>query len=506
MATMHILIPGFYYDTDKRKYFKILPNAAGSGSAAFYTADRVSKKIRGPDKTSQDDPRQGTCATATGSAQSPPSLQSLQQLGALVRQNTRRPTLHHMTCMRELGSNKRHETCPREFEAAAFCAGLRRTMCIRTHGRTDTVGVTCMDLRRNAQGLDCVWVGDVGGIYKEFAISRCMTASSYVADMTTPFAEFSGPVTATTQTSKFGLVTAECLNKAEFNAMLWTTAHHEENSTCYRIRRFRVDTDAKYLAASEESGNIAIGGSNRIMSYNIDVPNVKLMHTYRLPSDVFAIEYWQPSVFLAGLRDGSIRIFDTRVAPPVSTTSPRRDHDGKQPVMLWHPSAVTKMTIVKDSYLLVSGLQDSLSLYDMRNAKTIDACNKWQRSQSASPQKRAFSRPHTQPVLNYAGYTNDYIFDHAFDVSRNSNMLVVSDQSRKIKLYSVWSGQQLSSPLSRQRFDVLPRVAKWSNAPYRNDGLAGEICDVNTPPEGLFVTNGARLDYWSWDTRVRTMV
>lgn len=102
--------------------------------------------------------------------------------------------------------------------------------------------------------------------------------------------------------------------------------------------------------------------------------------------------------------------------------------------------------------------------------------------------------------MTYEGYTNDYVFNHAFDVSNDGNMLAVADQSRTVKLYNVWSGTQLESPLTKHKFDIIPRVAKWSDAVLDRTSMR-EIDDGSESTQGILVSNGARLDYWSWATR-----
>lgn len=82
----------------------------------------------------------------------------------------------------------------RELEARVFCSGLRRTTTIWGSGRTDSLGVTCMDIQKNHQGQFKLWVGTSAGIYKEYSVVRCLNEPSCRLDMTTPFAEFSGPV------------------------------------------------------------------------------------------------------------------------------------------------------------------------------------------------------------------------------------------------------------------------------------------------------------------------
>ncbi|KAK9249353.1 hypothetical protein V1506DRAFT_3950 [Lipomyces tetrasporus] len=493
---MQPVIPGFYYDEEKQKYFKILPNAAGGGSAAFYTTDRVNKRIKNGDDVQQS--RDGnSCATkmtppvstytATTALHAAGHSRSLRNAGQVYYSSVIRA--QHLT---EMGGPVTSRGGRRNLEVCAFAGGLRHAITLWKNARTDMNILTCMDIRKDTQGLDRLWVGNVHGIYKEYSVARCLKEPSYSVDMTTPFAEFSGPITSITKTDSFGVITAETLAQDDFNVMLWTPSVTTAASTIYRIHRFRADMEARCSAASAESCKMAIGGSDRILAYQSGPAEHRLISSYRLPSDVFAIEFLQPNTFLAGLRDGGVRIFDTRI--------PAKGR--LQPVALWHASAITKMKLVKGDYLMVAGLEDTLALYDLRFAKVKDqpglASQRYQHPDQQHKWVKQY-KGRSRPVMKYEGYVNEHVFDHGFHISNDERILAVADQTCRVKLYSLWTGNQLRTPLSDKKFHLVPRALKWSDARVTKTGLP--IVDSISVPQGLFVTNGGRLEYWSWDSQ-----
>ncbi|KAK9386289.1 hypothetical protein V1515DRAFT_150886 [Lipomyces mesembrius] len=490
---MQPVIPGFYYDEGKRKYFKILPNAASGGSSAFYTSDVVNKRIKNENSQSKhgneraDKVTSATLDTPISALHAAGHSRSMRNAGRVYYSSVIRAT--HLT---EMGGCVTSRGCRRNLEVGAFVGGLRPTTTLWKYARTDMNILTCMDIRKNAQGLDRLWVGNVYGIYKEYSVARCLQEPSYSVDMTTPFAEFSGPITSITKTDSFGVITAETLNQDDFNAMLWTPSTTTAGSTLYRIHRFRTDMEARCSAASAESYKMTIGGSDRISAYQSGPAEFRSISSYRLPSDVFTVEFLQPHTFLAGLRDASVRIVDTRI--------PARER--QQPVALWHASAITKMKIVKEAYLMLAGLEDSLALYDLRFAKAQEQPGCSSQHYQHSNQQQKWVKQHkgrSHPVMKYEGYVNEHVFDHGFDISNDKRILAVADQTCAVKLYSVWTGNQLRSPLSGHKFQLVPRALKWNDARVTKGGMP--IVDSISVPQGLFVTNGGRLEYWSWQSQ-----
>ncbi|KAK9479950.1 hypothetical protein V1514DRAFT_326974 [Lipomyces japonicus] len=443
-------IPGYYYDEEKRKYFKVLPSgsAGGASSSTFYTPDRIAKRLK-PDhygnRTHDDHLARRSMPSRTRLAD-------------------------HASLSASLSTGSR-----RELEARAFAARLARTNTLWHRARLDMVGVTCIDISSpSSPSSPMVWVGNVHGVYKEYDATRFLRESTYQLDITTPFAEFGGQVASISQSGSFRVVTAYTDN--DFNAMVCAPSDNasttsslplssSSSSIWYRIQKFSVPTHAHCSAVSIIPGtHLAIGGAGRLMLYPCSLSNSHShshppLRTFKLKSDLFALQSFQPHAYLAGTRDGAVTVFDSRVAR-------------QQQPSLFHASAITKMKLVNDLFLITAGLDDSLSMYDLRFAKSNSA------SSSSS----------SMPVITYQGYFNQHTFGHGFDVSNDGSLLAVADQSNKVKLFSVWTGNPLQCQLSTSKFKVIPHALKWM-----------DTFSVNsvTMTDGLLVPNGARLEYWS---------
>ncbi|KAK9457157.1 hypothetical protein V1511DRAFT_508600 [Dipodascopsis uninucleata] len=486
-------IPGFYYDEEKRKYFQILSTGAGGGSSSFYTSERVNKRMKSSQRneTSKKENR-----TKRGGCR---DIQYMDSLTTVINTTIchqplhyRMPIMSRIRQVTELGSFSRRASVASavEMEIKMFAAGLQHSSTLWGSARTDLVGVTCMDIRKDLHGTHRIWIGDAQGIYKEYRALRCLREPSYSVDMSTPFAEFNGPVTSISKSDSLGVITASTEGSHDINAMLWIPTSSSPISVMYKIHKFRVDTDARCSALSQDCQKFAIGGSNRIFAYTAGPNERRLSETYKLQSDVFALESISSHTFLAGLRDGSVRVFDIRVPA----------HVGQTLTTILHPSAITKMKRLKESYMIVSGLRDSLALYDLRFAKLYEAsmlsANGHYQRYSPNNKKTSVTKK-SRPVLAYSGYSNEYIFDHGFDVSIDDRILAIADQSHSVKLYSIWDGLQLQVRLTNTVFKTLPRAVKWSNVRLEKYSNPEYIAD--SLPQGLLITNGRRLDYWSWD-------
>ncbi|ANB11298.1 hypothetical protein AWJ20_4102 [Sugiyamaella lignohabitans] len=195
-------------------------------------------------------------------------------------------------------------------------------------------------------------------------------------------------------------------------------------------------------------------------------------------SDVLAVEYVDESpssansyLLLAGCRSGSLNLLDPRL--------PSRHLTPTKPVtQAFHPSAVTHVKSLNDSrYLLVSGLEDTLALYDLRYVKPGAGPS----NRTRSPYLKNLGAP-SKPVLTYNGYTNLHTSRHGFAVDSACKNFAVASDDGKVFIYNIWTGDNITSrPL--RKYPFFPSAV---------------TCLEWAPSGGLFAGYGTCLQYWSW--------
>ncbi|KAL8952647.1 MAG: hypothetical protein Q9222_001453 [Ikaeria aurantiellina] len=175
--------------------------------------------------------------------------------------------------------------------------------------------------------------------------------------------------------------------------------------------------------------------------------------------DTTSVDFWSPDTILAGLRNGKVRIWDTR-------------SNGTNTRFLHHPaSCVNHVRTLDENKILVAGLRHSLCVYDARFTKP-------------RPQSSFSPFPSSQPIFTFATYRNK---DHAYpklglDVHRN--LVAAGTDDRKVQIFDVRSGKELNAMTASIEEE---RRARW-------------IKFVDDEEKGLqlLVANSAQIDRWAW--------
>ncbi|KAE8152452.1 hypothetical protein BDV25DRAFT_137901 [Aspergillus avenaceus] len=142
---------------------------------------------------------------------------------------------------------------------------------------------------------------------------------------------------------------------------------------------------------------------------------------------VTSVEWLSADVIAAGLKDSAIFLHDLR--------------SGGTATRLQHPHAVSKIKRVDPYRLVVAGI-NSLKMYDIRYP-----ANGLQRN----PNPNNKHHTSTKPYLSFSDYSPEIIPD--FDVSPELGLLASASDERKIQLFSLRTGEQVSSPLSRYQYE-----------------------------------------------------
>ncbi|PTU23463.1 hypothetical protein P175DRAFT_0515337 [Aspergillus ochraceoroseus IBT 24754] len=178
---------------------------------------------------------------------------------------------------------------------------------------------------------------------------------------------------------------------------------------------------------------------------------------------ITAVEWLSSDVIAAGLKDSTIFLHDIR-----SRGSAAR---------LQHPHAVTKLRKLDPYRIVVAGI-NSLQMYDIRYP-----VNGLQRNPNPNNKRHTSTRPY----LSFADYSPEVIPD--FDINPELGLLASASDDRKIQLFSLRTGEQVLSPVSKYQYnDPITSVC------FESGGLSSH--GPQTP--SLLVCSQAVVDEWNW--------
>ncbi|OJJ47948.1 hypothetical protein ASPZODRAFT_131562 [Penicilliopsis zonata CBS 506.65] len=178
---------------------------------------------------------------------------------------------------------------------------------------------------------------------------------------------------------------------------------------------------------------------------------------------VTSVEWLSPDVIASGLKDSAIFLHDLR--------------SGGTATRLQHPHSVTKIRKVDQYRLVVAGLK-SLEMYDIRFPP-----NGLQRN----PKPLSHRHTSTRPYLRFEDFSPEIIPD--FDISPELGLLASASDERKIQLFSLRTGYQVSSPLSNHQYDHSISCVHFET---------GDVSLHGPKTPSLLVCARATVDQWIW--------
>ncbi|KAH8556609.1 WD40-repeat-containing domain protein [Umbelopsis sp. PMI_123] len=208
-----------------------------------------------------------------------------------------------------------------------------------------------------------------------------------------------------------------------------------------------------------------LGTDNQAIYFNHGKPST----SYFTNSAVLAaqIDPVQPHVFFGGCRDGRVKLFDARVD--------RRKIDarrGHSPYIIQHKSPITHLRKIGSSFHIVTAAMDgSLQVWDLRGHQTISSHTSYHQRQ--------------WPVLRFNGHKNQHTRSLGFDVLDDSNVVAVAGDDHIIRLWSLRGN-------SADPFHVLPMAAPipalkfiTNNSPGRTLGMLACTHEKGSPLQWL---------------------
>ncbi|KAJ5892197.1 uncharacterized protein N7473_008425 [Penicillium subrubescens] len=182
-------------------------------------------------------------------------------------------------------------------------------------------------------------------------------------------------------------------------------------------------------------------------------------------ASVQAVEWLSSDVIASGLRNSTVFLYDVRT--------------GDTSLRLQHSQSVTKIRKV-DPWRIVVGGHNSVEMYDIRFVAE---------GLQHKPKPMSGSHISTRPYLSFQDFSPEEIPD--LDVSTELGLLACASNDRKVRLFSLNTGKPVPSPLSK--FHYARPIT----------GVFFEPTEPITSSQGpqtpsLLVSAEASVDQWVW--------
>ncbi|EXK93896.1 hypothetical protein FOQG_05065 [Fusarium oxysporum f. sp. raphani 54005] len=390
---MNCEIPGYYYDNEKKKYFKIEKTHTAPSSAAW-SSDAVKRR-----KVEHE-------------AQKLAERQAHQVKKHIKRHFVARDTVSSALLTREIGlpyvaESGRGRVEDEDLGAAAWARGLV------AKGNVPFAPSFARERRAN---MPCFYVSgddEKTGLGASYAtLDEETLVGSYIPTDENDQIHFS----------------REAPSSSGRTLSFRTEANPADSETAILYQRVAVPHEGRgewmvhnSTPAPPSSGLICVASSNRGLlrmhsegSVSVVAPRAA-QNGIQLPQETFAQDFQEGNhnVVFAGGRQPRLWITDLRAPEP-------------QWSFANHASSISHIKSVNPHQVLASGLRSSMALYDVRYL-------------SSEPRG-------TKPLLYFHGHCNEAHFHIGWDVSPELNVVAAAQDNGTVKLFSLRSGRQLRCP------------------------------------------------------------
>ncbi|KAJ5670740.1 uncharacterized protein N7477_006103 [Penicillium maclennaniae] len=465
-------IPGFYYDPEKKKYFKIQANhVAPPGSQ--YSKESIKRKRKDKEKHEkrvQIKQREARETVRKAAFLHHPLLGAYREIGSPLPATAR---LDHQAQIyaSQLRRKKLHqfEPFPKDYSIRHVLRNPRSGILIASghHGGSSSASICFPDpdeeqwtydrtmermLFKDNFRLSSISLSHTG--YLLATMDSGPEGESYLATRMLPDPDedgdyrwpniFAHPIRINTTSSMWCSAACPTGNKALFAIGTSDGLHTLEGFGSHWT-----------LSQKPFPGEVSANS-----------PNFR-RHGNSTHASVNAVEWLSSDVIASGLRNSTIFLHDLR--------------SGGSAARLKHPHSVSKIRKV-DEYRMVVGGYNSLQMYDIRFAPEPDGKGK-------KPKPKHWRHSSTRPYLTFPDYSPDVIPD--FDVSTELSLVASASDDRKIQLFSLQTGTPVASPLSKYRYsDPITCVCFESSE--------GQLNRHGPQTPSLLVCAKATVDQWIW--------
>ncbi|KXG54188.1 uncharacterized protein PGRI_073320 [Penicillium griseofulvum] len=456
-------IPGFYYDEEKKKYFKIQANHVAPPSAQ-YTQQSVKRKrseLKTRENKSRFRQRESKETIRKAASLRRPLVNVHREIGTLVSSSARQEQ------QARIQASQLHRGELHRFEPWPNSYSIRHVL------RNPRSGTLIAGSARGYESSVSVCFPDIDGSQwrYDYTMERVLFREPYwLGSMSL---SSSGYLLATMNEGPQGdcFLSAHLLPEPdEGGNYVWPTFSHP-----IRIRpHYPMSFWCSAAQPTASSAHFAIGTSEGLHTLEgttshwslskkpfkgntVSTSNRRRSEHNQNKTSVHAVEWMSPDVIAAGQKNSNIFLHDLR--------------SGGSATRLQHNDAVMEMKKMDENRLVAAG-PSSLRMYDLRFAPE-------------APKRHGSSKAY----LNFHEFSSIPL--PTFDLSTELGLLASPSQDCKIQLFSLQTGLQVSSPLTGHQYSSPPSCVRFE---YGND----------TPewrgPHGpsLLVGTDDVVEQWTW--------
>ncbi|KAJ5093133.1 hypothetical protein N7456_008994 [Penicillium angulare] len=460
-------IPGFYFDPEKKKYFKIQANHAAPAGAT-YSKDTVKRKRTEHEKQQQK-----------------------QKLAERVaKEKVRKDSFYHHPLVggdQEIGSRLPSTTTRQDQQARIYASQIQRERLHRF--RPWPKDFTIQDVLRHPQSGVLIASGNHG---LQSSVSVCFPDAEkgrWAYDRTMERVLFKEQYRLSSiSLSHTGYLLATMDSGADGDSFLAPRRLPTPDETgdyqwpTFFTHPIRIRTTPSLWCSAACPGSdkalFAIGtseglhtlegfGSHWTLSEKpFPTEGNQGFHrkTNSAHAHVNAVEWLSSDVIASGLRNSSVFLHDIR--------------SGGSATRLQHPYPVANIRKIDEHRLVVTG-HTSMQMYDIRYAPN---------GIQSKPRPLSSSHTSTRPYLTFPGYVPNT--NSNFDVSPELGLLASASDHGKVQLFSLQNGTQVASPLAEAEYTEPISCVRFDSS---------EEMDINGPQTpSLMVCSRATVDEWAW--------
>ncbi|KUL84779.1 hypothetical protein ZTR_07273 [Talaromyces verruculosus] len=406
-------IPGFYWDPEKKKYFRVQANhVAPAGSQ--YSREAVKRRKLDNERQVAIDRRVRRERVRRSRCMDYTVTRLGHEIGKISFPGFARKSQQGKVYVSQL---QRHSLCR---------LGYSNVFDFARHGPSGAlVAATCMPRSTNMMLLPPasnsksadMWEYDIEQIASQSFVQYELSSMS-MCDSRYFVATYLNGIFGDSVVKLSRIPDPDSISSEEF----WNNSVNSSDS----IRPLEITFWCSEARPNSSSNPIfAIGTSEGLQTIHVGNFSSDSKSVLNRPKDVLAVEWLNPTVIASGFRDSLLFLSDLR------------SNDSVQRIK--HPGMIGQIKKIDDHQFVVAGTR-SLQTYDLRFAKN-------EVKTGSKRRRRGGSTSSTRPYLVFDNYNRENY--HSMDINKELGLLATTTEDRQnIRFYSLADGAIVLSPTS----------------------------------------------------------